>query len=95
MRFDALPSWPILLRPLQLLPWEQAQSSGVDRIARSHLDFGPGTAGLTSSLFVLVMNPASYRELSDDLKAVLDANSGPDAAAWLGKVLEEAAAAAR
>ncbi len=78
-----------------LLPWERASALGIDRATRSHTEFGPENRGLTSSLFVFAMNPASYASLSDDLKAVVNANSGAETAAWLGRVLDEAAAGAR
>lgn len=78
-----------------LLSWEQAQAMGVGRAAGFHEEFGPLSAGLTSSLFVLAMNPESYRGLPEDLRAVLDANSGAEVGAWLGRVFDEAARAAR
>jgi TRAP-type C4-dicarboxylate transport system substrate-binding protein len=78
-----------------LLPWEQAGASGVDRLTRSHLEFGPHNSGLTSSVFVLAMNSSSYRGLSEDLRRVIDANSGADTASWIGRVMDEAAATTR
>ena len=78
-----------------LLSWERAGALGVDRAAGFHEEFGPANAGLTSAVYVLAMNPDSYRGLPEDLRAVFDANSGPDVAAWLGRVLDEAAGAAR
>jgi TRAP-type C4-dicarboxylate transport system substrate-binding protein len=50
---------------------------------------------MTSALFVLAMSPSSYRTLPDDLKAVIAANSGKETAAWIGRVLDEAAAESR
>lgn len=78
-----------------LMPWSRVASLGIDRVVTDHTDFGPDGAGLTTSLFVLAMNPASYRGLADDLKAVVNANSGSDTAAWLGRVMDETAAGAR
>ncbi|MEO8039055.1 MAG: TRAP transporter substrate-binding protein DctP [Betaproteobacteria bacterium] len=78
-----------------LLPWARANGLGIARAAHAHVEFGPDAAGLTSSVFVFAMNPASYRALADDLRAVIDANSGIETAAWLGRVLAEDAAAAR
>jgi TRAP-type C4-dicarboxylate transport system substrate-binding protein len=78
-----------------LLPWERASALGIDRVARTHAEFGPDNAGLTSTLFAFVMHPASYASLADDLKAVINANSGIETAAWLGRVMDEAAAGAR
>lgn len=78
-----------------LLPWEQAGASGIDRLTRSHLEFGPRNSGLTSSVFVFAMNSSSYRGLSEDLRLVIDANSGADTASWIGRVMDEAAARTR
>jgi len=73
-----------------LLAWSEASA-----IAGSHVEAGADSAGITSALFVLAMSPASYRSLPDDLKAVIAANSGKETAAWIGRVLDEAAAEAR
>jgi TRAP-type C4-dicarboxylate transport system substrate-binding protein len=78
-----------------LLPWEQAGASGMDRLTRSHLEFGPHNSGLTSSVFVFAMNSSSYRGLSEDLRLVIDANSGADTASWIGRVMDEANATTR
>ena len=78
-----------------LLSWERAGALGVDRAARFHQEFGPGNAGLTASLFVLAMNPDSFRGMPEDLRKVFDANSGAETAAWVARVLEEGAAATR
>jgi len=73
-----------------LLPWSEASG-----LAGTHVEAGPGSAGMTSALFLLAMSPASYRTLPDDLKAVIEANSGKETAAWIGRVLDEAAAESR
>jgi TRAP-type C4-dicarboxylate transport system substrate-binding protein len=78
-----------------LLSWERAGALGVDRATRFHQEFGPGNAGLTSAVYVLGMHPESFRGMPEDLRKVFDANSGADTAAWLGRVLDEAAEAAR
>ena len=78
-----------------LLSWERAAALGVDRAAKSHLEVGAGNPGMTSTLFVFAMSGGSFRSLADDLKTVVGAGSGKDTAAWLGRVLDEAAAKAR
>ena len=78
-----------------LLPWERASASGVDRATHAHVEFGSDGAGLTSSIFVLAMSTSTFRGLADDLKAAVNANSGIETAAWLGRVLDVAAASAR
>jgi TRAP-type C4-dicarboxylate transport system substrate-binding protein len=73
-----------------LLGWERAGATGVDRVTRSHVEVGRGNPGVTTSLFVFAMSAGSYRALADDLKKIIDANSGKETAAWLGRVLDEA-----
>ena len=41
------------------------------------------------------MNRDSYEGLPDDLKAVIDANSGIETSAWVGRVMDEGDAPAR
>lgn len=78
-----------------LLSWSQAAQSGVDRVAKAHTDFGPNQAGVSSTVYVFAMSTGSFRGLPDDLKAVVNANSGAETAAWLGRVMDAAAARAR
>jgi TRAP-type C4-dicarboxylate transport system substrate-binding protein len=78
-----------------LLPWEGASAIGVDGLSASHVEVGAHNAGMTSRVFVFAMSAGSYRSLSEDLKAVMDANSGRETCAWLGRVLDDAAARAR
>ena len=78
-----------------LVSWQRAGEMGVDRSAHVHTEFGPDRTGLMSSVYAFVLNPGTWRGLPDDLRAVIEANSGPETAAWLGRVFDEAAAAAR
>lgn len=78
-----------------LSPWERLSAPSIDRATHSHFEFGSSNIGVTTTLFVLAMSASSYRGLADDLKAVINANSGIETAAWLGRVFDEAAGAAR
>ena len=78
-----------------LLSWERTTAVGLDRIVRSHVDLRAGTPGMTSAAFVLVMGVRTFRSLPDDLKTVVEANSGRETSAWLGRVLDEAGVQAR
>src|SRR5690606_20659865 len=60
----------------------------VAELVDSHTYFA-GTRGLYTSFFVFAMNKARYEALPDDLKAVLDANSGLPASKWVGQVMDE------
>jgi TRAP-type C4-dicarboxylate transport system substrate-binding protein len=46
-------------------------------------------------VFIFAMNKAKYDSLPADLKRVLDANSGPETSAWIGKMFLEADVAGR
>lgn len=58
------------------LPWEVTSALKVAELVHNHTDFEGN--GLYTLAFVLAMNPASYDALPDDLKAVIDADSGLD-----------------
>jgi TRAP-type C4-dicarboxylate transport system substrate-binding protein len=47
-------------------------------------------AKTSSDTFVLAMNSAVYKSLSDELKKVIIANSGADTSTWLGKIADAA-----
>lgn len=78
-----------------LLSWERLATVDAQGAAKSHVAVAVPAAGFASSVFVLAMNPGSFRALADDLRAVVEANSGPDTAAWIGRALDEAGASAR
>ena len=46
--------------------------------------------GLYTATFVMTMNNDSYTALPDDLKAVIDANSGPEVSALFGAAMDNA-----
>lgn len=71
-----------------VIPWEVTGALKVPELADSHTEFGGETA-LYTAAFVLAMNKASYDNLPDDLKAVIDANSGSDFSANAGKVMQD------
>lgn len=78
-----------------MVPWEVAPSIKLEEIVKHHIEFDPSMPQLSNSVFIFAMNPAKYNSLSPDLKKVIDANSGPDASAWVGKVIAEAGRAGR
>ncbi|MCB1437109.1 MAG: TRAP transporter substrate-binding protein [Rhodobiaceae bacterium] len=61
-------------------PYEGAASFDLGTVAKNTLE--PGVASAT---FAVVMNPAKYDSLPDDLKKIIDATTGPDAAEAFGK----------
>jgi len=70
------------------IPWEVTPSLRVAELVKNHTGFS-GTHGLYTQTFVFAMNKDAYERLPDDLKAVIDANSGPEAAAMMGRVMDE------
>ena len=66
------------------IPWEVTPSLKVTELVKNHTTFA-GKEGLYTQTFAFSMNKASYEKLPPDLKKVLDANSGADFSAFMGK----------
>lgn len=77
-----------------VVPWEVTRSLRVPELVDTHTEFG-GDRSFYTTLFLFVMNHDSYAALPDDLKAVIDANSGIEASAWAGRVQAAGDAPAR
>jgi TRAP-type C4-dicarboxylate transport system substrate-binding protein len=78
-----------------LLPWDVVPSIKVDELARYHAEFDPALPALYTATFVMAMNRAKYDALPPDLKKVIDANSGLETSAWLGRTQAAADAPGR
>ncbi|KIN71227.1 TRAP transporter substrate-binding protein [Sulfitobacter guttiformis] len=75
------------------IPWEVTPAIKVSELVSNHTEFeGPGLYTLG---FVLAMNNDSYNNLPDDLKAVIDANSGMEFSVFAGGTQAEADGPAR
>ena len=70
------------------IPWEVTPSLKVAELVKNHTGFS-GTHGLYSQTFGFAMNLDSYNRLPDDLKAVIDANSGLEVSRAFGRVMDE------
>jgi TRAP-type C4-dicarboxylate transport system substrate-binding protein len=70
------------------IPWEVTPALKVAELVENHTGFS-GRHGLYTQTFVFAMNQASYDALPDDLKKVIDANSGIEAAAMMGRAMDE------
>ena len=57
-------------------------------LVHNHTGFS-GDRGLYTQTFAVVMNKDSYNKLPDDLKAVIDKNSGMSCATEFGKAMDE------
>jgi TRAP-type C4-dicarboxylate transport system substrate-binding protein len=67
-----------------VITWEMSPSLKLDELTDSHTDVA-GDDALYNLYFIWAMNKDSYARLPDDLKAVIDANSGMFASAWAGR----------
>ena len=77
-----------------VIPWEITRPLHIADLVETHTDFS-GDRGLYTAFFLFVMNKSSYARLPDDLKQIIDANSGMMASAWAGRVMGEGDAPAR
>lgn len=59
--------------------------AGINKFCQYHTGFSDSIGGICTVPFVLAMNPKTYASLSPELKKVIDANSGIETSAWLGK----------
>lgn len=75
------------------IPWEVTAALKVPELVHNHTEFaGPALYNLT---FVLAMNKAKYDSLPDELKAVIDKNSGLDFSVFAGGTQADADGPAR
>lgn len=70
------------------LPWEVVPAYRVQQTVKNHTGFA-GPKGLYTQTFGVMMNQKRYDALPDDLKAVIDANSGVEVARAFGAVMDE------
>ena len=78
-----------------VIPWEVFGSLRIESVTRNHTEFGSENGGLSSAVMALVMNQAAYDALPDDLKQVIDANSGAALADLAGTAFDAAETAER
>lgn len=78
-----------------VIPWEVFGSLRIESVTRHHTEFGSENGGLSSAVMALVMNQAAYDALPDDLKQVIDANSGAALADLAGTAFDAAETAER
>lgn len=69
-----------------VIPWEVTTAIRLSELVENHTEFS-GEEALYTAAIVLVMNKAKYDALPDDLKAVLDAESGEKLSAFASQVM--------
>lgn len=95
---DSLSAVPLLVPPQETqdalskgiidaatFPYEGATSFDIATVAKYTLE-----PGVSAATFAVVMNPAKYDSLPDDLKALIDKTTGPEAAEKFGRMWDEA-----
>lgn len=75
------------------IPWEVTTALKVPELVKNHTEFGD--RALYTLTFVLAMNKDRYEAMSDELKAVIDQNSGLEFSAFAGGTQEGADAPSR
>lgn len=68
-----------------VIPWEVTASLRVAELVNNHTGFGD--EALYTTAFIFAMNKDKYESLPDDLKAVIDENSGMEFSAFAGKTM--------
>jgi len=71
-----------------VIPWEIVPPLKVHELADSHTQIG-GDRALYNTYFIWAMNKDAYDALPDDLKAIIDNNSGMETSGWAGKAMDD------
>ncbi|MEM8802273.1 MAG: TRAP transporter substrate-binding protein [Pseudomonadota bacterium] len=77
-----------------VIPWEVTAALRLPELVGNHTEFA-GEEALYTATFVLAMNKARYDAMPDDLKAILDAESGEKFSAFAAGIMLENDAPAR
>lgn len=77
-----------------VIPWEVTTAIRLSELVSNHTEFS-GDEALYTAAIVLVMNKAKYEALPDDLRAILDAESGAKLSAFATQVMWDMDAPAR
>lgn len=78
-----------------MLPWEVVPAVKAHELVKFHSEGDPKARAMYTTAFIFAMNKAKYESLPADLKQVIDANSGAETSAWVGKVWDQSAEQAR
>ncbi len=71
-----------------VIPWEVTAPLKISELVKNHSGFAEAP-GLYTATFGFVMNKAKYEGLPDDLKAIIDKNSGAETAAMFGQAMKD------
>ena len=70
-----------------VIPWEVTTALRISELVENHTSFAADP--LYTATFLFAMNKAAYDGLPDDLKAVIDDNSGLEFSAFAGRTMQE------
>ncbi|NIZ10704.1 TRAP transporter substrate-binding protein [Pseudooceanicola sp. HF7] len=70
-----------------VIPWEVTTSLKIPELVNNHTEFPDES--LYVATFIMAMNQRAYDKMPDDLKAIIDANSGLETSAFFGEVMAE------
>lgn len=74
-----------------MVPWEVVPAVKLDELTKYHVEIKDETGNsMATSTMVYVMNQGKYDSLPDDLKKVIDNNSGRETSAWIASRFEAA-----
>lgn len=71
-----------------VIPWEIVPPLRIHELATAHTTLA-GDRAMYNTVFIYGMNKSTYDALPDDLKAVIDNNSGAETSAWAGRAMDE------
>lgn len=71
-----------------VIPYQVVPSIKVNELVKYAAETDPAYNALYTTVFIVAMNKAKYEALSPDLKKVLDANSGREFSASMGRIQE-------
>lgn len=77
-----------------MVPWEVIPSTRAHEMTKFHAE-PASDAAMISATMIFVMNERKYNSLPNDLKRIIDKNSGRETSAWVSAEFEAANAAGR
>ncbi|MFV0410888.1 MAG: TRAP transporter substrate-binding protein [Paracoccus sp. (in: a-proteobacteria)] len=71
-----------------IVPWDVVPPLKLHELVKYHTETAPGQPALMYTTMILAMNPDSYAKLPDDLKKIIDANSGLELSRFAGHLYD-------
>lgn len=71
-----------------IVPWDVVPPLKLQELVKYHTETAPGEPTLMYTTMILAMNPDSYAKLPDDLKKIIDDNSGLELSRTAGRLYD-------